>query len=63
MRPMRGDDHVVQRRRIHRHSSLESARGAACRRGAAAGQGLPDRLPGNESPTRRLVGCAPGRVA
>src|SRR6266481_2796979 len=33
MRPMRGDDHVVQRRRVHRHTPLESARGAACHRG------------------------------
>ena len=45
--PMRGDDHVVQCRRVYRHTPLDSARGPACRRGAAAGPGLPDRLPGD----------------
>jgi predicted methyltransferase len=35
----------------------------ARRRGAAVGQGLPDRLPVDGAPTRSPVGGAPGRVA
>ena len=43
MTSMQGEDHVVQRRRGHRHPPPASACGAARRRGAASGQGLADR--------------------
>ena len=43
---------MVQRRRVYRHTPLECACGAAYRRSAADGQGLPDRLSVDGSPTR-----------
>ena len=44
---------MVQHRRVYRHAHAEPARGAARHRRAAAGQGLPDRLPGDGSPPAR----------
>src|SRR4030095_2468668 len=61
---MRGDDYVVQRRRVPRDTHLESAYGVARRRGAAAGEDLPDRLsrPWHAAPYPLSRSAAPVRL-